>query len=152
MGDIFPIQFIQLEALVVGFLSIAIEVQIWFTLSTQGRILHYYHIIPMWGGFTLMLSGTRPLNLYFNAVSLGFTLSTIFNIYNTYFVHVVMLRNFVESNQENEKLIEDLFLPKYKSGFYPWGSILQQCWATLVSFHLTLRIISFVDLLTKIQH
>lgn len=70
-------------------------------------------------------------------------------MYNTYFVHVVMLDKFVDKIDYEADLINNLFLPKYKNTFYPWGPVLQQCWALLLSFHLTLRIIVFVQLIER---
>ena len=137
---------IQLEAFFSGFASIILEVWIWFALAAHRRTLNYYHTFPIVSGVTMILSARRPDDLYYNVMSLVFTVSTILNAYNTYFVHVVMLKDFVET-PDPDNLIETLFLPRYKESFDPWGPIAQQVWTWFISLHLVVRSVSLVRLL-----
>ena len=133
---------VRLEAFVGGCSSILLELYIISHLWVQRRLLFHYHALPLFSGVMLMLTAVYPDDA---TLSIGATLSsciTSLNLYNTYYVHVVMLRRFVPEvrlDQGAQAVIADLFLPQYAPAFLPWGAMAQLLYSLLLCTHLMLR-------------
>ena len=132
------LEFNKLEALVAGTLSAVFELIIWNTLIFRKRTLWYYHQIPIINGMFLILLSVDDANIPLNVISTMISIATSLNVYNTYYVHVVMMADYVENIKANEQII-DIFLPRYKKSFFPYGPIVQSVYSAFVIFHCIFR-------------
>ncbi len=144
-------ELVRAEALLGGLACIASELRIVHYLQSEGRLLYYYHAIPLFSGVLLVMSAVYPQDA---TLSIAATLSsciTALNMHNTFYVHVVMLRRFVaEVRTDNARdLITDLFLPRYTARFRPWGVVAQFVYSLLMCGHLLLRSYATRDLLLE---
>lgn len=130
--------FARFEAVCAGLIAFGTEVQIWYTLALDDRALYYYHLIPVASGALLVADGAWPGN---PSVSLAATLvnaCTALNVYNTYFLHVVAIHEYVVPASDDD-LLRDLFLPRYVDEFYPWGPVTQLLYSLIILVHCVYR-------------
>ena len=130
--------FARAEAFLAGLVTCLVEIVIWDRLAEQGRTLHYYHPIPMAAGLLLIVESQLPRVDWISLAATLFAFVTSMNMYNTFYVHVVTLQGYVE-DVRNETLLDDLFLPRYRDAFYPWGPVAQTLYALMVIAHCTYR-------------
>ena len=135
--------FVALEAAVAGISTIVIEVRIIAALVKQRprRILYYYHALPLLAGGAMMLSARDVQDVPMSLCATLASCITGLNMYNTYYVHVVLLRNHVADLRLDTPThaIGDLFLPAYKDSFFPWGPIVQIAWSLMMCMHVVVR-------------
>lgn len=133
---------VRVEALVSGMSSISLELIIMAHLLKSGRLMYYYHMLPIFSGVLLVLSSLQPQNAVISiAATLG-SCGTALNMYNTYYVQVVMLRKYLEPLRlegSTDEVVQDLFLPRYRAAFYPWGPISQLVYSIVVCTHILAR-------------
>ena len=138
---------LRAEALVAGVSSFGLEVVIWRALHLEGRTLYHYHLLPLYVGVLLVLAGLFPDDLVLSVAATLASCTTAVNLFNTYYVHVVMLRRHLAVDRlrvgSASELIEDLFLPRYAASFYPWGPAAQLVYSALICLHFWARASAF---------
>ena len=135
---------LRAEAVVAGAASFGLELIIWRALHSGGRALVHYHLLPLYVGALLVLAGVYPDDFVLSVAATLASCTTAVNLYNTYYVNVVMLREHLADDAPPRvgrvaDLVEDLFLPRYKPSFYPWGPAAQLAFAALVCAHFWAR-------------
>jgi hypothetical protein len=128
----------RVEAVGSGAIVCALEVYIWSELASAGRSLFYYHLIPLATGLLLICDGVWPGVPSLSLASSVISAVTTLNIFNTYFVHVVASRHYLQEADAGS--VEDLFLPRYVDGFYPWGAVFQVVYSLVALAHCIFRL------------
>lgn len=135
--------FVAWEAAAAGLTSIIVELRIIAALLTQRprRVLYYYHALPLLAGATMLLSARDVHDVPMSLCATLASCITGLNMYNTYYVHVVLLRSHVAELRLDTPThaIGDLFLPAYKDSFFPWGPVVQIAWSLMMCVHVVVR-------------
>lgn len=136
-----PLPLVQTEAFLAGVAACFFEAWIWWQLVRSGRALHYYHLYPLVAGAALIGSAYYPTHLPLATTATLLSVASGINVYNTFYVHVVMLRAYVQPPvlDGDANVFRELFLPKYTSNFFPWGVVAQYAWSILIAGHAVLR-------------
>ena len=140
--------FFVAEALVSGGLYIAVELIICFQLWNRGRLLYHYHAVPVATGAALLLSAWSFDDVALSALATHLSIATSLNLYNTYYVGVVTLGQYVMPPASVQTALDDLFLPRYTAAFYPLGPLAQVAYSLVVLAHCVIRVYATYGLLS----
>lgn len=140
--------FFVAEALVSGALCVAVELIICFQLWKRGRLLYHYHALPIATGAALVVSGWFDADVALSALATHLTIATSLNLYNTYYVGVVTVGQYVVAPASVETALDDLFLPRYTAAFYPLGPWAQVAYSLVVLAHCVVRVYATYGLLS----
>jgi hypothetical protein len=142
-------KWVRVDSVMTGVSTIVAEVVIIAELAPQGRLLYYYHPIPMVAAAAILATVVYPTDLYLNMLSTLLNLAIAFNMYNTFLVHVVALGDFVEPPIDGTLSMQDVFLPRYRAGFAPWGPLLQVGWSLLTVSRISFRCLHVAHLIDE---
>ena len=142
-------KWVRVDSAMTGVSTIVAEVVIIAELAPQGRLLYYYHPIPLVAAAAILSTFVYPTDLHLNVLSTLLNLALAFNMYNTFLVHVVALGDFVEPPLDGPLALRDAFLPRYRDGFAPWGPLLQVGWSLLTVARISFRCLHVAQLIDE---
>ena len=136
------------EGIAASVIGIVLELHAMRLLYGKGRLMYYYHPYPLAACMVLLVASVRPFDATLHVISSQLTAILTANVHNTYYVHVVAMTAKGEVETPHlSNLVVDLFAPRHKAHFYPWGVLRELLYSVACIGHMIFRTYYAVRLL-----